>query len=503
VLTRHLAVKLLAPTVLVSLLLVAACVAAAVHLRRLQVDVSGVLSEHIDSTLAGANLQTGVRSLIDKLRDQRDHRDDADSTTKQIDELNGRVEEQLFQARRLANLEHEQELVARCDAGWDAYRRDWALRSALPPKEWADRDGALADGLQKSGVLDGAVQLRDFNMGQVAAADQANRAVVNTLTWGLLVVGVAAPLCGLALGYAVARSLHQSMYQLSVRIRDAAGRLKSELHPVTLEAPRDLQDLHHQMHGVIDEIEQAVARLQQREREVLRAEQLAAVGQVAAGVAHELRNPLTSVKMLVQTGLEGAAPGGLPPDDLAIIERELHRMEACIQTFLDYARPPQSERRRSDLLTVVRRGLSLVEARARRQKVTVEADLPPGPLELDIDAEQVHQVVVNLLLNALDALPKGGVVQVTVRGPTVQTPAATVEVRDDGPGLDPRIRPRLFEPFASTKETGLGLGLSICRRLVEAHGGAIRGGDADGGGATFSFTLPDGAAVPSGPRWEL
>ena len=333
-------------------------------------------------------------------------------------------------------------------------------------------------------------ELRDFNTDQVGAADRANREIVTGLTWGLILVAVAAPLSGLALGYAVARSLHQSIYQLSVRIRDAAGRLSSDMPPVVLEEPSDLPDLHRQMQGVIDEIERVVERLQQREREVLRAEQLAAVGQVAAGVAHELRNPLTSVKMLVQTGLEGPKPAGLPPDDLAIIEHEVRRMEACIQTFLDFARPPSAERRRTDLLAVVRRALALVEGRARRQKVNIAADLPPGVVELEIDANQIQQVLVNLLFNALDALPQGGTVRLEVRPPPNEANAVVVQVQDDGPGLTAEVQKRLFEPFVSTKETGLGLGLSICRRLVEAHGGAIHGANAPEGGALFAFTLP-------------
>src|SRR5437588_1026534 len=175
----------------------------------------------------------------------------------------------------------------------------------------------------------------------------------------------------------MARWLYQSICQLSVRIRDAAGRLNSE-RAVTLEDPNDLPDLHRQMQGVVEEIERVVQRLQQREHEVLRAEQLAALGQVAAGVAHELRNPLTSVKMLVQTGMEGPQPTGLPPEDLAIIESEVRRMEGCIRTFLDYARPPSTERRRADLLAVVRRALALVEPQASRRKVALAAALPPA-----------------------------------------------------------------------------------------------------------------------------
>jgi signal transduction histidine kinase len=294
----------------------------------------------------------------------------------------------------------------------------------------------------------------------------------------------------------VARSLHHSIYQLSVGIRDAAGRLNRELGSVTLEEQGDLPDLHRQLQGVIAEIERVVEQLQQREREVLRAEQLAAVGQIAAGVAHELRNPMTSVKMLVQTGLEGTT--GLPADDLRIIEHEIRRMEQCIQLFIDFARPPRSERRQADLLTVLRRALALVEGPARRQKITLVADLPAEPVMLMIDPEQIHQVVVNLLLNALDALPRGGTVQLRVLykpqasavSPASVSEAIEVQVRDDGPGIAPRVRDRLFEPFVSSKETGLGLGLSICKRLIEGHGGTIKGEDAPEGGAVFAFTLP-------------
>jgi signal transduction histidine kinase len=197
--------------------------------------------------------------------------------------------------------------------------------------------------------------------------------------------------------------------------------------------------------------------------------------------------------------LEGNPPGGLPPEDLAIIEHEVRRMEQCIQMCIDFARPPHAERRRADLVDVVRRATALIEGRARRQKVLLKADLPPQPVYVEIDPEQVHQVAVNLLLNALDALPRGGTVQVSlVRLPASRMgdnghqshPGVEVRIQDTGCGIPLRIRDRLFEPFVSSKETGLGLGLSICKRLVEAHGGTIRGENAPEGGAVFAFTLP-------------
>src|SRR5439155_10249932 len=171
---------------------------------------------------------------------------------------------------------------------------------------------------------------------------EENQSIIHALNWGLLAVGLGAPLGGLLLGYAVARQLRHSIYQLSVGIRDAAGQLNRELGSVTVEEEGDLPGLHRQMEGIRAEIERVVEQLQQREREVLRAEQMSAVGQVAAGVAHELRNPLTSVKMLVQTGMEGEQAAGLPPEDLKVMEHEIRRMEQCIQMFLDFARPPRS-----------------------------------------------------------------------------------------------------------------------------------------------------------------
>jgi signal transduction histidine kinase len=130
-----------------------------------------------------------------------------------------------------------------------------------------------------------------------------------------------------------------------------------------------------------------------------------------------------------------------------------------------------------------------VEGRARRQKVTLAAGLPDRPVHLKIDPEQIHQVLVNLLLNALDALGRGGNVRVEL-AQAAGGGAVEVRVRDTGPGIAPGIRARLFEPFVSTKESGLGLGLSICKRLVEAHGGAVGTEDAPAGGAVFRFTLP-------------
>ena len=487
---RPLALQLLAPTVLVSLALVAACISGALVLNYLPVKVSKELTENVQSTRAATELEAAVKGLRDVLR--RPHTD-LDAINDQLASKNQEAGEWLEKAESLANLEQEKVLVPQIREGMREYFEGYERRKHLTPERLPRQDGLLADLLDK--VLLRCNDLHDYNYRQIEASDKKNQAIVRALNWGLLAVGLGAPVSGLLLGYAVARSLRHSIYQLSVGIRDAAGRLNRELGSLTVEEEGDLPGLHRQMENLRAEIERVVEQLQQREREVLRAEQLAAVGQVAAGVAHELRNPLTSVKMLVQAGREGNPAPGLPEEDLGIIEHEVRRMEQCIQMFLDFARPPRSERRQADLAAVLRRALALVEGRVRRQKVTVVADLPPEPLPLLIDPEQIHQVAVNLLLNALDALPRGGTIHITVernssaRNGTASS-AVEVRIRDTGPGIAARIRERLFEPFVSSKETGVGLGLSISKRLVEAHGGSIRGDNHPEGGALFAFTLP-------------
>ncbi len=494
--------KLLAPTVLVSLALVAACIFGLFYLNDLHVEASDVLSENEKSTRAAMQLETSTRALIQLL-----HEHTGSDFSGKVTEQFQQVESCLHEAQLLANWEPEKELVKRIAQGLESFEQERNRLLASSDGKPLSSDGRqrLA-GLLQEQVLTPSTELQKYNSIQIEESDDRNRRIIRTLQWGLVILGIGVPLSGLVLGFAMARSLRHSIYQLSVGIQDAAGKLNRTLGSVTLEEESELPDLHRRVQGIVAEIERVVDQLQQREREVLRAEQLAAVGQVAAGVAHELRNPLTSVKMLVQTGLEGSAPSGLAPEDLTVMENEIRRMEQCIQVFLDFARPPTPERRDTDLASVLRRALALVEGRARRQKVDIDVRVPDSPLTIRIDPEQIHQVLVNLLLNALDALPQGGNIEVAIwldskmksNGGAGEVngsaPApfqrVSVQIRDNGPGIEPRVRRRLFEPFVSSRETGLGLGLSICKRLIEDHGGVIRGDNRPEGGAEFAFTLP-------------
>ncbi len=235
-------------------------------------------------------------------------------------------------------------------------------------------------------------------------------------------------------------------------------------------------------------IERQWLEQRQREGQLLRAEQMMAIGQVAAGVAHELRNPLTSIKGLVQVNLREAVAQGLPAEDLVVIEHEVRRMERTLQTFLDFARPPKPDRRPLNLADVVERVLALVGGRAKKQLVALTVEQPDASVPVEADRDQLQQLLLNLVLNALDALPDGGRVEIDLRPP--RDGFVELSVRDTGPGIAPNILPKVFETFVSSKETGVGLGLPVSKRIAEDHGGSLSAYNLPGGGACFVLRLP-------------
>jgi two-component system sensor histidine kinase HydH len=223
-------------------------------------------------------------------------------------------------------------------------------------------------------------------------------------------------------------------------------------------------------------------------QKLLRAEQMMAVGQVAAGVAHELRNPLTSIKGLVQVNVRDLKKRGIPSDDLTVIEHEIRRMERTLQTFLDFAKPPKPDRQVVNLPSIVERVLALVGGRARKQNVSLQFIRPQVQIVANVDNDQIQQLLLNLVLNALDAMPRSGQIEVEVQ--PSRDGYVDVYIRDNGPGIAPHILPKVFESFVSSKETGVGLGLPLSRRIAEDHGGTLNAYNLPETGACFHLRLP-------------
>ncbi|HEY1190328.1 MAG TPA: ATP-binding protein [Gemmata sp.] len=468
--------RFLWPVSLGTLSLVALCAFTAMSLFQQQATITGVLRENVSSRRAASDLRGCLNTLIALETFQ----------IEEVADLHARALTQLANIRRLANHPQEQALSAKLDDGFGRYLRLW---QSVPPKgapEHAEQVGAATQFLEVN-VLYPCRELEAFNDQRVEEITSQHERVLSRLAWGMAVVGGLGSVAGVLFGYGAARLLSQSIRRLRVQIRDAAGKLGPGRPEIVLTGDLGFGGLHDELDSLTERIETVVQALHEREREVVRAEHLAAVGQLAAGVGHELRNPLTSIKMLVQTGLEGAGPPQLSPEDLRIIEAEIRRMERSLQTFLEFARPPKLERRPIELGGVLRSVLGLVRGRAEQQGVLTRLEMGPGPVTLAADAGQLQQVFVNLALNALDAMPTGGAL--TVRARTDGT-WVEAEVTDTGPGIQKSMVPRLFQPFASSKDTGLGLGLVISRRIVEDHGGTVNAGNGAGGGASFFVRLP-------------
>ena len=272
------------------------------------------------------------------------------------------------------------------------------------------------------------------------------------------------------------------------------GRPYGVLGAYTARARKFTQDDSYFLQSAANVLALAIDRKRddqaQRERDLLRSDQLAMVGQVAASVVHELRNPLTSVKGLVQVNLKEARARGLPADDLHVIEQEIRRMERTLQAFLDFARPPRPERHRMNLIPLIDQTLSLIRGRIEKQKIDLQHLRPSARVMVDGDGDQLQQLLVNLAMNALDVLPSGGSMQIELRTP--HEGWVELRVSDNGPGIAPSLLPRVFEAFVSGKQSGLGLGLglTVSRRIAEDHGGDLVASNRPEGGACFVLRLP-------------
>ena len=224
-----------------------------------------------------------------------------------------------------------------------------------------------------------------------------------------------------------------------------------------------------------------------RETEALRAQQMATLAQLATGVAHEIRNPLTSIKMLIQVNRAKFADEGLPTDDLELVEHEIRRMERSVNSLLEYARPESSEFNLVTVQNVIRNTVQLIDGRCEAEGVEMEVEVPDAPATIVGDAAQLQQLLLNLILNAIDAMPNGGRLSLML---SQSEDVYELRVQDTGAGISSVVESKLFSPFVTTKENGVGLGLGICRRIAQLHNGTLVGFNRPIRGAEFLLTIP-------------
>ncbi|HKQ05612.1 MAG TPA: ATP-binding protein [Blastocatellia bacterium] len=232
---------------------------------------------------------------------------------------------------------------------------------------------------------------------------------------------------------------------------------------------------------------------------LIRADRLKSVGEVAAAIVHEIRNPLSAIKGAAQI-IEKEIPQDSPRRRFtAVIEEEVDRLNKLVSEFLTFARPRQPEKRPSNLNHLIESVITFTSKEATKRGVRLVPKLDEHLPAVEVDAEQIRQVLLNLILNAIHAMPEGGVVEVCSKriGEVIE-----LSVRDYGTGIDPAIRDKIFDPFFTTKPEGSGLGLSVAYGLIKQHDGEIELGALNGPGSLFIIKLPlttSGAAKPVEP----
>ena len=484
---QRILIQVTGPAVIIGVLLLAACLVGAWYISRLQADFANILTENVHSLEAAQDLEIRVRQL--RFHSFLHLFDPSSMRRSAIAKDQEHFEQSLAVARRLANTQEERGCVQEIDSGYQKYKIELALLPDEITKAGSSANlGKLADAHPVAYVVEPCQRLLQLNKEamQRTALESNNASARARLA--ILLLGLAGPAGGIVIGYGVARGLSRSIYQLSVRVQNIAQRLDQDVTSVQIAADGDLEILDRQLQHVVAKVEEVAERVQEHQRDMLRAEQLSAVGQLGASVAHEVRNPLTSIKMLVDAALRTKNRKPLTSEDLQVIRGEVVRLEQTVQGLLDFTRLPAPERRVLDLRTAIQQAIDLVGPRARQQGVEITAGNGKTPVSVDADRSQLHTVLVNILLNALDAMPNGG--SLTINLECTPDQEARIGVADTGPGIPPEMFRRLFTPFASSKPTGTGLGLSISRRIIEEHGGRITAKNRQPNGACFVITLP-------------
>jgi two-component system sensor histidine kinase HydH len=229
-----------------------------------------------------------------------------------------------------------------------------------------------------------------------------------------------------------------------------------------------------------------VRRLQQ---EVERSRRLASVGSLAAGVAHEIRNPLSSIKGFATYFKDRYKNHPQDRETAEVMIQEVERMDRVISHLLEFARPSTLNMRLHPLPDLIRHSLKLIQEDARAKGIEIHTYIPSDLPDIAMDPDKMAQVLLNLYLNALQAMDHGGTMEVKALMDQANH-QAKIMVRDNGEGIDPAHKERIFDPYFTTKPSGTGLGLAIVHKIIEAHGGMVEIDSVKGQGTTVTVLLP-------------
>ncbi|NLN60142.1 MAG: PAS domain S-box protein [Deltaproteobacteria bacterium] len=237
-------------------------------------------------------------------------------------------------------------------------------------------------------------------------------------------------------------------------------------------------------------VQRDITEFKNLEKKFYESQKLAAVGQLSAGIAHEVRNPLSSIKMSLQILEKRMNPEGNDLKRFRIAQREVEHLESLVNDVLIYAKPLAPKKEMADLQRVLERSLHLCERHIKDKEIRVKTSYDEDFPLLFIDTAMVEQALINLYRNAVDAMEKGGVLSITVRQLNRENPEALIEISDNGSGIAEEDMIHLFNPFFTKKQYGTGLGLTQVKKIIELHGGTIDVASEKGRGTEVRISLP-------------
>jgi two-component system, NtrC family, sensor kinase len=355
------------------------------------------------------------------------------------------------------------------------------LRERLLKLEQADT--ALASGIR---LLQGSLEAH--------IRDRLRQGQERERRTGLAIIGLSliAILVGLLATGITARALKPVRTLIDGVTRIRQGDYTANLG---VQGEHEIAVLAREFDAMATALAEREAQLKTNQEALLRAERLAAMGRVSAQVAHEVRNPLSSIGLNVEmlSDAVAAAQFAVPAQRaeatelLASVTREVDRLTEITEDYLRLARLPAPSKRLENLNVVIEGVARFANEELSRAGVTLQMQLPPTPVQVMVDEAQLRQVLLNLIRNSREAMPQGGTLQVAL---TVTDSKAQIRLSDSGAGIDEPAQAHLFEPFFTTKAGGTGLGLPLSRQILEAHGGRLELLSTSVRGTTFALTLP-------------
>lgn len=448
--------------------------------------IQAILTQIIDMNIAGFQTAEALETaLVNQKGFVSYYFQDGDpSWLRQLGEYRQIFKQRLSQARSLALTGREKKAVDLIQSKYFQYitAKDQVIEYYKRGKRQA---GA---GLHKEvrdhffKILHLCEEYKNLHTEKITAARDESHAQLRNLRFISGTVMVMVLFLGMLLAYVLVNYILGPLRSLA---------LEADPEGVSRKSPDEIDTIKRSVHDLIEDMDHTQFELVRSREHLVHAEKMALVGKLAAGMAHSIRNPLTSVKMRLFS-LSRNCDESPEKEDFDVISEEIRHIDTIVQNFLEFSRPPKLKMQKINPSNVVDSAVELLYHRLQSYNVDIKLQRRQSLPEIRIDPEQLKEALINIVVNACEAMENGGSIVIREEMAFAEPLGRVVVIRltDNGPGIPDSLREKVLQPFFSTKEEGTGLGLSIVARIVEEHGGWLDLTSKEGEGATFIITLP-------------